>query len=142
MRVRRVALLLVAPWLLVPASCSRDTRPPRYPVRGTVTFQKRPATGAVVVLRPVSPAPLKEPLPHGEVGPDGTFRLSTFDVGDGAPAGEYVVTISWPEVKAEPGGGEVFGRDRLSGRYNDPAKSKWRVQIRERDNEIQPLEIK
>lgn len=129
-------------WALAPASCSREPRPPLYPAWGTATFHKKPAPGAVVVLHPVAPGPLKELLPHGEVGPDGAFRISTYAAGDGAPVGEYVVTITWPEVKVEPGGGEVFGGDRLGGRYNDPAKSKWKLQIRDGDNDLGRLEIK
>jgi hypothetical protein len=104
-------------------------------------FQRKPAVKAVVVLRPVVPGPLKDTLPHGEVGPDGSFRIGTFAADDGAPIREYVVTITWPEVKPEPGGGESVGGDRLGGRYSDPAKSTWRIQIKEGDNDLEPFRL-
>lgn len=133
-------LLCLLSALALPA-CSREGRPPLHPVRGTVTFQKRPAVRAVVVLRPVSPGPLKDTLPHGEVQPDGSFRVGTFAADDGAPAGEYIVTITWPEVRPEPGGGESMGGDRLGGRYSNPAKSPWRIQITEGGNALEPFRL-
>lgn len=93
------------------------------------------------MLRPLAPHALGSPLPHGEVDADGRFRIGTYDTADGAPAGEYAVTITWPETKADPGGGEVTTGDRLGGRYSDPAKSKWKVQIRDGTNELEPFRL-
>lgn len=127
--------------LFVLASCSHETRPALHPVKGTVTVQKKPAAKAVVVFRPVTPGPLKDGLlPHGEVGPDGTFQVGTYEATDGAPAGEYVVTISWPETKTDSTG-DVVSNDRLKGRYGDPAKSKWKVRIKEGHNELEPFRL-
>lgn len=106
-----------------------------------MTFQNKPATKAVVVLRPLAPGPLKDVLPHGEVGSDGTFQIGTFAAGDGAPAGEYAVTITWPETTRDRDGAEVTGGDRLNGRYSDPARSKWKVQIKEGGNELEPFRL-
>lgn len=138
---RRPGLLVAVLFLLALASCAREHRPEVHPVRGIVTFQNQAATKAVVVLRPVEPGPLKEVLPHGEVGPDGTFQIGTFAIADGAPVGEYTVTITWPEVQPEPGGGEVSGGDRLLGRYSDPRRSKWKVHIREGNNQLEPFRL-
>lgn len=138
-RLFRAGLLLVAVSALT--GCSRESRPPVHPVRGSVTFQKKPATKAVVVLRPLAPGPLKDVFPHGEVGPDGTFQIGTFAEGDGAPAGEYAVTITWPETTKDRDGVEVTGGDRLNGRYSDPAKSKWKVTIKEGSNELEPFRL-
>jgi len=133
-------VVLFASLALTLTSCARE--PPRVPVyatRGTVLFQKKPAPKAVVVLRPVSSGALKQLLPHGEVGSDGTFQIGTYDLTDGAPVGEYVVTITWPETKTDPAGEEVVGGDRLKGRYNDAAKGQWKVQIKEGSNELPPF---
>lgn len=138
-RLCRAGLVLVA--LTALTACSRESRPAVHPVRGTATFQKKPAARAVVVLHPLAPGPLKDVFPHGEVGPDGTFQIGTFAPGDGTPAGEYAVTISWPEAKTDRDGAEVIGGDRLNGRYNDPAKSKWKVQIKEGVNELEPFRL-
>ena len=138
---RWTALSLFAILALALASCSREGRPPVYPVRGTVTFQKRPATKAVVVLRPVAPGGPKDVLPRGEVGPDGSFQIGTFADGDGAPAGEYAVTVIWPEAKKDADGADVVEGDRLGGRFNDPARSKWKVQIKDGPNDLEPIRL-
>lgn len=136
---RMVSALLITASLLA-LSCARDSRTAVHPVRGTVTFQKKPATKAIVVLRPVAPGSPNDPLPHGEVGTDGTFRIGTFGAGDGAPAGEYVVTITWPEARTDPSGDEVT-TDRLKGRFADPARSPWKVTIKEGENELGPFRL-
>ncbi|OWK35816.1 hypothetical protein FRUB_08379 [Fimbriiglobus ruber] len=110
-------------------------------MRGTVTVQKKPAAKAVVVLRPVTPGPLKELMPHGEVGPDGTFRVGTYADNDGAPAGDYTVTITWPESRTDPKTGDEVNGDRLQGRFGDPAKSPWKVTIKAGDNELEPFRL-
>lgn len=138
---KRFCSLLIPLFAVVLVSCSRESRPSVHPVHGVVTFQKKPATKAVVVLRPVAPGLLKDTLPHGEVGPDGTFRIGTYAVDDGAPTGEYIVTITWPETKLEPGGGESIEGDRLNGRYAEPTKSPWKVRIKEGKNELDPFRI-
>lgn len=140
MAPKRSGSLLLATLALTAASCSRESRSPVYPVRGTVTAQKKPAAKAVVVLRPVAPGPPKDPLPHGEVGPDGTFRIGTFGADDEAPAGEYVVTITWPEARTDPSGDEVTA-DRLKGRFADPARSPWKVTVKEGGNELGPFRL-
>lgn len=136
----RLLALLAAPLVLVLASCSGEGCPPLHPVRGAATYRNKPAARAVVVLRPVAPGPLKNTLPHGEVGPDGAFRVGTYEAGDGAPAGEYVVTVTWPETRTDPAGDPVT-TDRLRGRFADPARGAWKVTIREGDNELGPFRL-
>jgi hypothetical protein len=43
--------------------------------------------------------PAKKPVRAADalVEPDGTFTLSTYTANDGAPAGDYVVTVVWPK---------------------------------------------
>jgi hypothetical protein len=123
------------------SSCSRERRPTVHPVHGTVTVQNKPAAKAVLVLRPASQGPLKGPIPHGEVGPDGAFQISTYAEGDGAPEGEYIVTITWPESRKDPMTGDEVSDDRLQGRYADPATSSWKITIRAGDNELAPFRL-
>lgn len=103
--------------------------------------QNKPAAKAVVVLRPVSPGPLKNLVPHGDVAEDGAFRISTYAEGDGAPEGEYIVTITWPESRKDPATGDEMTDDRLQGRYADPATSSWKVTIKAGDNELAPFRL-
>src|SRR5262245_36435701 len=87
-------LLYAASALLALGAVSCGGGPKLHPVRGKVLFQGKPTDGAVVVFHPTGAdaAALK---PSGTVGPDGTFSLSTHPHGDGAPAGDYVVAVTW-----------------------------------------------
>jgi hypothetical protein len=128
------ALLL----LLAGASCSTtppENRKPVFPVRGQVFVQDKPAVGAFVLLIPLhEPAQPIDPRPRGQVENDGSFTLSTYDANDGAPAGDYVVTITWP-------GGED-PEDKLLGRYSDRARSKLRATVRAGPNELPPFRLR
>jgi hypothetical protein len=59
---------------------------------------------------------------------DGTFAVSTFEAGDGAPAGEYVATFAWGEAR---GLGIDTDSDKLSGRYSNPETSEYHVTVKE-----------
>jgi hypothetical protein len=92
-------------------------QPKTYPVHGAVRINVRPAVGANITLVPVRGewAGRWSHRPFGKVGPDGSFQVSTFAPGDGAPAGEYVVTLYWPTA-----GGDA---DRLGGAHLSPDRS-------------------
>lgn len=69
-------------------------RKPTQPARGRVLFDGKPVPGAYVVFQAQS----KEPRParaDAFAAADGTFVLSTYQAHDGAPAGEYAVTVVW-----------------------------------------------
>jgi hypothetical protein len=121
-----VGIVLVA-LLGVRAEDPKQTKVVCHRVVGQVLFDGKPLVQAIITFHstdPKFPAKLK---PSGETLADGTFLITTFKEGDGAPAGEYVVTITWPERdekdKIKP------GTDRLKGRYADVEKSPLRVTI-------------
>ncbi len=135
-----LTLLLV---LAVPScSSSRDgNRKPVHPVRGQVFVQGKPAVGAFVLFVPVNePAEPKDPRPRATVEADGSFVVSTYGANDGAPAGEYVVTITWPGGTTPDGKEEP--EDKLLGRYSNPVKSKLSATVKEGPNEIPPYRLK
>lgn len=123
--------------LLFCASCARnDGRVPVYPVRGQVFVGEKSATKALVVFHPAGvddPAALR---PYGHVREDGSFQLTTYDTGDGAPAGEYLVTVVW----LRPAGGED-PPDLLKGRYRNPSASQLKATIQEGPNELAPFKL-
>src|SRR3954469_25512993 len=112
--------------LVVAASPGCAKRQAFYPVTGKVLVDGKPADGATVVLHPVNDSGPQAVRPSGRVGPDGTFTVSSYvaetrTTADGAPAGEYYVTVVWlpPNVREyldkHQGGGEL--PDKLQGRY-------------------------
>lgn len=133
--------------LILAAGCG-ESQPTTHPAKGRLTSRGKPAAGAVVTLLPADGRQLKA-YPRGEVGPDGAYTLSTFGKGDGAPAGEYKLTVRWPaaigkartpdEIERAVGGDGPS--DRLGGRYADPAKSAWAVTVRPGDNALDPIDL-
>ncbi|HEV3344879.1 MAG TPA: hypothetical protein VG125_31165, partial [Pirellulales bacterium] len=51
--------------------------------------------------------------------------MSTYELNDGAPAGRYAVTITWPGANPRSNGEgdeEIQGPDQLGGRYSNPQR--------------------
>jgi hypothetical protein len=102
-------------------------------VRGQLLVGGKPAIGAFVFLVPVNEPPEPtDPRPRAEVGPDGSFDVSMYGDKDGAPVGEYIVTVMWE--------GEG-GYDKLKGQYSDVTKSRLRAVVKEGRNELPPFKL-
>src|SRR5712692_1194590 len=99
---RPLILLTVALLACWPVACSSSSGPNLYQVRGKVLHKGTPAVGAVVFFHRKDRTNLAEPVPYGEVDSEGRFSLTTRKKDDGAPAGEYLVTIFWPDANAKP----------------------------------------
>jgi hypothetical protein len=81
--------------LLTGCGNSRDLLP-LNPVIGQVRSDSGPLEGASVVFYPVGGGELLQDLrPRGTTNVDGQFQLQTYLPGDGAPVGEFKVTIEW-----------------------------------------------
>lgn len=81
--------------LLVSLTGCGSSSMPTYPAGGKVIFPDgRPLEGGRVELRSVNAA--NNPVARGEVQPDGTFRLSTFQPNDGAVEGEHLALVVPP----------------------------------------------
>lgn len=99
-----VALVAGAVAVAVHGGCSSSAPPGPSAVRGKVTFQGRPLAGGLVVFTPDRQRGATGAPARGEIGPDGTFRL-THDGGDRIPPGWYRVAIAGApsESVSEPG---------------------------------------
>ena len=145
LRAWKGGLFVVA---LITASCGRAPGEKVYPVEGKVLFNGKPAAGAVVQFHPElseQGQALDAVHPTGIVGEDGSFRLTSFGKDDGAPPGEYVVTITWPDGSQRPANigtkpKKGVHADRLKGRYSS-AKSPIRAEIKKGNNSLPPYEI-
>src|SRR5687768_17292422 len=80
------------------AGCGSGSERP-VPVGGKVTLGEKPVDGAVVTFHSKGGGRSAS----GKTDADGNFKLTTINTGDGAPPGEYTVTISKQESKV--GGG-------------------------------------
>jgi len=129
--------------LLGLASCgspAAQTAIPVHPTAGRLlTAAGKPAAGATVSFHPVGRAEALPFTPFGDVDADGNFRLTSYQSGDGAPAGDYDVTVSWRTASPE---GEAIGPDRLKGKYANPKKPLCRATVREGENRLEPFHLK
>jgi hypothetical protein len=124
---------------LCAASCTREPHRPVFPVRGLVLVRGAPAAQARVTFHSVDTG--ETARPSAVVETDGSFQLSTYLARDGAPAGEYVVTVEWPSASRKQDELNA-GPDLLKGRYRDPKSSPLRVRVEERANELEPFRLK
>jgi hypothetical protein len=79
--------------------------------------------------------------PRGQVEADGTFTLTTYEAGDGAPAGEYQVTVEWWLASGKPGDDRPPA-NRLPARYARAETSKLTARIEPGTNRLAAIELK
>lgn len=134
---------LVALISLMSVSCSQS--PALYPVEGKVIFNDQPLAGALVTFHLKGNTDIKAIPSTGMTKEDGTFTLVTGDR-NGAPAGDYVVTIICTEQVGVKKGAISTGPpetiDKLKGAYADKANSKIFVSVTSGDNKLQPFVLK
>src|SRR5262245_58148292 len=86
---------------IVAAGCNSEVRVPVFPVSGKVTYQGHAPVGAQIILHPVKYTGPDSVTPVGTVLDDGTFKVTAYDPGDGAPQGDYVATVQWFKITKE-----------------------------------------
>src|SRR4051794_24262711 len=91
-RISGAAAALVVVALAGLVGCA-GKRKPVTPVQGQLTVDGTPAAQAVVVFHPVEGG--DDVRPTGTVDDQGNFKLTTYAPDDGAPEGEYLVSVTW-----------------------------------------------
>jgi hypothetical protein len=142
--IGRAGIVFVA----ILAGCGKSRladRKPVVPVRGFVSFQGKPAVGAVVSFQPAGQIQLGGLRANGRVGDDGAFALTTYVTADGAPPGQYVVTVYWADPAkrlAEDEGDERtdLAPDLLKGRFAG-GRSVLRATVGDKPVELAPLDL-
>jgi hypothetical protein len=117
-------------------------RPRVHPVGGKILFAGKAAVGAQVVLYEKDQTGKTTYRPHGTVGTDGTYHLTTFATNDGAPDGEYAITVTWPSPPVKGQGEDEEGPDRFAKRYADCRRPAAQVKVTRETSELAPLELK
>ncbi|WP_442484367.1 carboxypeptidase-like regulatory domain-containing protein [Aeoliella sp. SH292] len=115
-----------------------------YPVSGSVTVAGQPAAGAKVTLIGLDEkfSDPKSPIPSATVAEDGSFEITSYTSGDGAPDGNYRVVILWEEAIPENADPESAPapKDKLGGKYNHD-KSELKVTIPAESTTLPPFEL-
>jgi hypothetical protein len=137
----RYATLLMACLGLMSAGCweRHSDRPSVYLAGGQLFFHGMPASNAKVELRAPDDKNLDRLRPHAIVQTGGVFQLTTFTTQDGAPAGVYALTITWPSPPK--GRFDAEGPDRFKGHYADPRRPVRKVKILPGKNELGRIDL-
>ncbi len=115
-------------------------RVPTVPVKGVITIDGQPTQFVKLYLYPADNLPdyvdrLIGTAQTAESGKDGSFSFSTYDAGDGVPAGDYVIAFYWPGNPEVPIGAII---DELpvdpvaadfNSKYGNPIKSEFKVKV-------------
>jgi hypothetical protein len=111
-----------------------------HPVQGTIQFRGQPIEGAFVSLSPTS-AIEGVPAPRATVAKDGSFAVTTYDGNDGAPEGEYVLTVHWYKLVRQANE-LVGGPNVLPPKYASAKTSDLRVTVAAGENRLNPIQIR
>jgi hypothetical protein len=117
-------------------------RPAVHPVTGKLLVDGKPAGGAQVALRAIDKPELNKFYPHAVAEPDGSFRLTTFNIHDGAPRGEFAVVVVWPGPRVAGQSEEEDGPDRLGRRFANPKRPAAKVRIDEQTKDLATIDLK
>lgn len=117
---------------------SGPERVPVFPTEGKVIWNGQPVPGALVVLHPSDGKPVSA---RAQTGKDGSFKISTYDTGDGAPLGDYVITVEWRKLIQKDGEFKA-GPNVLPPKYSQRNTSDLKVHIAEGTNVLDPITLK
>lgn len=135
-----ISLCLLASGLIA-LGCRSETRLPTFTVKGKVLYRQQPVGEAMLVLHPTVPFPVTTPQPVAYANANGEFEFTTFQMADGAPSGDYTITV---ELREQRQIGEELvrdGRNLLPAHYSSPQSSPLRCKIVAGKNELPELEL-
>jgi hypothetical protein len=114
---------------------------PVVPVSGKLTVNGKPAAGALVVLHPASGGLPTDVRPNAYAGKDGSFQLNTYAKGDGAPVGDYVVTVEWRQLEKKQGQEPQLGPNLAPKEYAKFNTSKLKASVPDGGTDLGTLAI-
>jgi hypothetical protein len=133
--------LAVVCFCFVISSCSRG-RLSVYPVQGQIIYEGKPAEGAWVFFNPTDSSTDTDQThpPYGIADGQGNFELTSYSPGDGAPAGDYAVTVV---LRKETGRGdaEAEGEDLIPPRYADALTSGLQATVEKHAMRLEPFKL-
>lgn len=136
--VHRAGLVLMGVALCSFASCGSGPKQlPTFEVKGQVLQAGKPVPHATVVFHPAFDLGPDVSKPRGTTSEDGSFTLSTYGAADGAPEGDYKVTVEqWLTTNPEKG-----PESRLPKKYAKPDDSGLTVKVTTGKNEIPAIQL-
>lgn len=143
--IRRLAFAPIVLTLVAFCPACSSNRKPVYPVRGQVLVKGKPAARAQIMFHPANDNSPDAVHPVGHVDEQGGFTLTSYKQGDGAPEGEYRVTVQWflaTKSRHPTRGDDYVTVNYLPDRYGRAETSELRATVRKGDNELPPFSLK
>jgi hypothetical protein len=107
-------------------------------VTGKVTVDGAPVPDLWVTLHPKDSSVALRP--RAQTDKNGDFQITTYNGGDGAPSGEYTITVEWlTYIKRASDWG---GPDKLYNQYNDPKTTPFHITVDVDPIELPPFDLK
>jgi hypothetical protein len=136
-------VVLMPLYLGLSALFAKPGRVAVFAAHGVALYEGRSMAGAVIFLHPVDEREPDFPLPQATVSADDSYVVGTYGRDDGAPAGEYRVTVQWFAKLTNPENDD--GRlppNLLPQQYARADTSGLSVRIEEGDNTLPALELR
>ncbi len=109
-------------------------------VTGKVSVNGKPAATALLFLHRKGKSDMTEPTPYATADADGAFQIFWQPGVKGALPGEYVVTVTWPDMTKEPDGNGARP-DLLRGSYDKIPASTLKATVKAERTELAPLDL-
>lgn len=110
--------------LAAAVGCGGDEKPNLLPVHGTVMLNGQPlATGQVVTMLETGRGAA------GQIQPDGTFELTTYEKGDGALPGTHKAAVTAYENSDMTDPEADLGKSLVPERYGNPETSGLTIDV-------------
>jgi hypothetical protein len=139
-RFRVLQSLVCIAWIAVafPGCGNGERRVPTYKASGQLLAgDGKAVASALIVLHPVD-ATNKAPKPRATTDAEGRFQLTTYDTGDGAPDGEFIVTVEqW--LRDDPNEAPT---NHLHSDLGKPDSSGIRLTIAKSENVLEPIRLR
>jgi len=137
----RWMLILVPAGAALLSSCAGSKAPACFPVKGRVSYKGKPLAEAMVVLHRVGGDVEGNQEPMAFTDASGAFSLTTFKSHDGAPPGDYLISIEQRALQTV--GEETIrnGPNVLPPKYANPETSGLKYTVVEADNSIPQINV-
>lgn len=139
---RNAAVILGLSFAPVISGCGKAKEPWKtaYPARGVVKFQGNPVANAEIAFFPQGKDVPDSVRPRALTGDDGSFVVWTYEKGDGAPAGNYKVTVVHNKL-VEKNGVAVMQPNDLPPKYALVQTTDLVAEIGKQETELPPIEL-
>lgn len=112
-----------------------------HPVSGTVTYKGKPVKDAELAFFPLDERFPESVRPLAKTKESGEFVVGTYDRDDGAPAGQYKVTVVHHEIVVSKGGMGTKPND-LPKKYATKETTDLIIEVPSGGTQLPPFELK